>query len=83
MAMQAFFPTMRTYFSGREKPFEPLLGLKLKKFVVGVLIGGRLNPSAGLLCHWKLNVTKIATESGFEDVSHFRRRACRQIHPGS
>ncbi len=140
VAMQAFFQSMRTYFSAREKPSEPLLRLKLKELIVGVLTGGknptlaayfrnlgtsdapsvaeimetnfrynlaledyaklchrslssfkrdfqkefseapgkwllgkRLDYSAGLLRNSKLNVTEIAFESGFEDVSHFSR----------
>jgi AraC-like DNA-binding protein len=140
VAMQAFFQSMRTYFSGREKPSEPLLRLKFKELIVGVLTGGRnpalaayfrrigasdassvadimetnfrynlsleeyaklchrslssfkgdfqkefseapgkwllqkrLDYSAGLLRNSKLNVTEIAFESGFEDVSHFSR----------
>ena len=140
VAMHAFFQSMRTYFSGREKPSEPLLRLKLKELIVSILtsgrnralaayfrklgendapsvaemmetnfrynlsleeyaklchrslssfkrdfrkefseapgkwlLGKRLDYSAGLLRNSKLNVTEIAFESGFEDVSHFSR----------
>ena len=140
VAMQAFFQSMRTYFSGREKPSEPLLRLKLKELIVSILtsgrnralaayfrrigasdapsvveimetnfrynlsleeyaklchrslssfkrdfqkefseapgkwlLGKRLDYSAGLLRHSKMNVTEIVFESGFEDVSHFSR----------
>jgi AraC-like DNA-binding protein len=139
-ALSAFFQSMRTYFSGGEKPSEPLVRLKLKELIVSVLTSGR---NAGLatyfrkigesdapsvpeimesnfrfnlsleeyakLCHrslssfkrdfqthfqespgkWllrkrldysavllrgsRMNVTEIAFESGFEDVSHFSR----------
>jgi AraC family transcriptional regulator, exoenzyme S synthesis regulatory protein ExsA len=43
-ALSAFFQSMRTYFSGREKPSEPLLRLKLKELIVGILTSGR-NPA--------------------------------------
>jgi len=140
VALSAFFQSMRTYFSGKEKPSEPLLRLKLKELIVGVLtsrrnsglaayfrtigesnappvaeimelnfrynlsleqyaklchrslssfkrefqtrfqespgkwlLQKRLDYSAGLLRNSKRNVTEIAFESGFEDVSHFSR----------
>jgi AraC family transcriptional regulator, exoenzyme S synthesis regulatory protein ExsA len=140
MALSAFFQSMRTYFSGREKPSEPLVRLKLKELIVSVLtsgrnsglaayfrmlsdseappvaeimeanyrfnlsleeyarmchrslssfkrdfqthfqeapgkwlLGKRLDHSAALLRSSKMNVTEIAFESGFEDVSHFSR----------
>ncbi len=140
VALQAFFQSMRTYFSSQEKPSEPLLRLKVKELIVGILTGGRnralaaylrtlaesdalsvaeimetnyrynlsleeyaklchrslssfkrdfkrqyseapgkwllgrrLDYSAGLLRSSQLNVTEIAFESGFEDVSHFSR----------
>jgi AraC-like DNA-binding protein len=44
MALSAFFQSMRTYFSGREKPSEPLLRLKLKELIVSILTSGR-NPA--------------------------------------
>jgi AraC-like DNA-binding protein len=44
VALSAFFQSMRTYFSGREKPSEPLLRLKLKELIVSVLTSGR-NPA--------------------------------------
>ena len=139
-ALSAFFQSMRTYFSGREKPSEPLVQLKLKELIVSVLtsgrnaglaayfrklgesdapsvpeimeanfrfnlsleeyaklchrslssfkrefqasfqespgkwlLGKRLDYAAALLRNSKLNVTEIAFESGFEDVSHFSR----------
>jgi AraC-like DNA-binding protein len=140
VALTAFFQSMRTYFSGKEKPSEPLLRLKLKELIISILTSGR-NPALAAyfrsigesdapsvseimeanfrfnlsleeyarLCHrslssfkrdfqatfqeapgkWllrkrvdysaallrtsKMNVTKIAFESGFEDVSHFSR----------
>jgi AraC-like DNA-binding protein len=39
VALLGFFQSMRTYFSGREKPSEVLLGLKLKELVVSILTG--------------------------------------------
>jgi AraC-like DNA-binding protein len=139
-ALSAFFQSIRTYFSGRERPSEPLLRLKLKELIVGILTSGR-NPGLAAyfrklgeseapsvpetmesnfrfnlsleeyarLCHrslssfkrefrssfgeppgkWllrkrldyaaallrgsQMNVTEIAFQSGFEDVSHFSR----------
>jgi AraC family transcriptional regulator, exoenzyme S synthesis regulatory protein ExsA len=140
VGLSAFFQSMRTYFSGREKPSEPLLRLKLKELIVGILTSGRntglaayfrttgecdapsvpeimeanfrynlsleeyarlchrslssfkrdfqshfaeapgkwllrqrLDYSAALLRNSKLNVTEVALDSGFEDVSHFSR----------
>lgn len=140
VGLTAFFQSMRLYFSGQEKPSEPLLRLKLKELILSVLtsdknpalaayfrqIGGRDAPAVAeimeanfrynlsleeyaKLCHrslssfkrefekefqespgkWllqkrldyaaallrnsKMNVTEIAFESGFEDVSHFSR----------
>lgn len=140
MAMAAFFQSMRTYFSGKEKPSEALLRLKLKELIVSILTSGRNSALAAYfrgigasdapsvteimetnfrynlsleeyakLCHrslssfkrefqkefseapgkWllqkrleyassllrnsEMNVTEIAFESGFEDVSHFSR----------
>jgi AraC family transcriptional regulator, exoenzyme S synthesis regulatory protein ExsA len=139
-SLSAFFQSMRTYFSGREKPSEPLVRLKLKELIVSVLTSGRnaglaayfrrlsdsdappvaeimeqnfrfnlsleeyaklchrslssfkrefqagfqeppgkwllakrLDYAAALLRNSKMNVTEIAFESGFEDVSHFSR----------
>ncbi len=140
VTLTAFFQSMRAYLSGKEKPSEPLLRLKLKELIVSILtsgknpalaayfrqIGGsdapsvaeimeqnfryhlsldeyaklchrslssfkrdfqvhfqeppgkwllqkRLDYSAGLLRGSAMNVTEIAFESGFEDVSHFSR----------
>ena len=140
VTLSAFFQSMRTYLSGKEKPSEPLLRLKLKELIVSVLTSGRnpalaayfrtmgdrdapsvadimesnfrfnlsldeyaklchrslssfkrdfqthyqespgkwllqkrLDYSAALLRGSKMNVTEIAFESGFEDVSHFSR----------
>jgi AraC family transcriptional regulator, exoenzyme S synthesis regulatory protein ExsA len=39
LALSAFFQSMLTYFSGREKPSEPLLQLKVRELVVGILTG--------------------------------------------
>jgi len=139
-ALSAFFQSMHTYFSGTEKPSEPLLRLKLKELIVSILTSGRNPVLAGYframadseappipeimeanfrfnlsldeyakLCHrslstfkrdfqahfeeppgkWllrkrldysaallrisRMNVTEIAFDSGFEDVSHFSR----------
>ena len=140
VTLSAFFQSMLVYFSGMEKPSEPLLRLKLKELIVSLLTSGR-NPALAAyfraiagseapsvveimesnfrfnlsleeyarLCHrslssfkrdfsanfqeppgkWllrkrleyssallrgsKMNVTEIAFESGFEDVSHFSR----------
>lgn len=140
VGLSAFFQSMRLYFSGKEKPSEPLLRLKLKELIVNVLTSGknpalaayfqhigesdapsvaeimeanfrynlsleeyaklchrslssfkrdfsehfqespgkwllqkRLDYSAALLRNSKMNITEIAFESGFEDVSHFSR----------
>lgn len=140
VGLSAFFQSMRTYFSGQEKPSEPLVRLKLKELIVSILTSGknpalaayfrqigdrdapsvaeimeanfrfnlsleeyaklchrslssfkrdfhehfqeapgkwllqkRLDYSATLLRGSKLNVTEVAFESGFEDVSHFSR----------
>ena len=121
VGLAAFFQSMRTYFSGMEKPSEPLIRLKFKELIVSILTSGknpalatyfrqigereeyaklchrslssfkrdfqehfqespgkwllqkRLDHSAGLLRNSKMNVTEIAFESGFEDVSHFSR----------
>lgn len=43
VALSAFFQSMRAYFSGHEKPSEPLLRLKLKELIVSILTSGR-NP---------------------------------------
>jgi AraC family transcriptional regulator, exoenzyme S synthesis regulatory protein ExsA len=140
VTLSAFFQSMRTYLSGKEKPSEPLLRLKLKELIVSILTSGknpelaayfrtlggsdspsvaeimeanfrfnlsleeyaklchrslssfkrdfqmhfqespgkwlhqkRLDYSAALLRNSRMNVTEIAFESGFEDVSHFSR----------
>ena len=39
VALTAFFQCMRAYFSGCEKPSEPLLRLKLKELIVSLLTG--------------------------------------------
>lgn len=36
-AVAGYFQSLRTYFSGREKPSEPLLRVKLRELVVGLL----------------------------------------------
>lgn len=43
VALSAFFQSMRTYFSSREKPSELMLRLKLRELVIGILTSGR-NP---------------------------------------
>jgi AraC family transcriptional regulator, exoenzyme S synthesis regulatory protein ExsA len=140
VTLTAFFQSMRAYLSGKEKPSEPLLRLKLKELIVSILTSGknpalaayfrqigeneapsvseimeqnfrfnlsleeyarlchrslssfkrefekilqespgkwllqkRLDYSAALLRGSTMNVTEIAFESGFEDVSHFSR----------
>lgn len=140
LGLSAFFQSMRVYFSGKEKPSEPLLRLKLKELIVGVMTGERnaalaayfrkigesdappvaeimeanfrynlsleeyarlchrslssfkrefqtiynespgkwllrkrLDYSAALLRNSARNVTEVAFDSGFEDVSHFSR----------
>ena len=140
VALVALFQSMRTYLSGKQKPPEPLLRLKLKELVMSVLTSGtnselggyfrrignsdspaiteimeanfrfnlsladyarlchrslssfkrafraqfqespgkwllqkRLDYSAKLLRHSSMNVSEIAFESGFQDVSHFSR----------
>ncbi len=140
VGLSAFFQSMRTYFSGKEKPSEALLRLKLKELILSILTSGQNSALAAYfrrigesdspsvaeimetnfrynlsleeyakLCHrslssfkrefqthfnespgkWllqkrleyassllrgsKMNVTEIAFESGFEDVSHFSR----------
>jgi len=146
-ALTAFFQSMRTYFSGLEKPSEPLLRLKLKELIVSILTSDanpelmayfrmmgdcdapsvseimesnfrfnlsleeyarlchrslssfkrdfqtsfqespgkwllrkRLDHSAALLRSSRMNVTEIAFESGFEDVSHFSRVFKERFH---
>ena len=146
LALSAFFQSMRTYFSGMEKPSEPLLQLKLKELIISVLTSGknsalaaylravgesdappvaeimetnfrhnlsleeyarmchrslstfkrdfqahfqeapgkwllrkRVEYSAALLRSSRLNVTEIAYDSGFEDVSHFSRVFKKQL----
>ncbi|HEY0551415.1 MAG TPA: AraC family transcriptional regulator, partial [Verrucomicrobiae bacterium] len=37
----AFFQSMRVYFSGKEKPSEPLIRLKLKELILSVMTSGR------------------------------------------
>jgi AraC family transcriptional regulator, exoenzyme S synthesis regulatory protein ExsA len=140
VALGALFQSMRTYLSGKEKPPEALVRLKLKELVISILTSGtnselaayfrklgasdspavaeimeanfrfnlsleeyaklchrslssfkrefqahfqespgkwllqrRLDHSAKLLRNSGMNVTEIAFESGFEDVSHFSR----------
>jgi AraC family transcriptional regulator, exoenzyme S synthesis regulatory protein ExsA len=147
VALAALFQSMRTYLSGKEKPAEPLVRLKLKELVISVLTSGsnselaayfrrlgecdspsiaevmesnfrfnllldeyaklchrslssfkrefqvhfqespgkwlmrrRLDYSAKLLCNSQMNVTEIAFESGFEDVSHFSRVFKERFH---
>jgi len=147
VALSAFFQSMHTYFSGEEKPSEPLLRLKVKELIVSILTSGknpalaayframgerdgpsvaeimesnfrfnlsldeyarlchrslssfkrefqthfqeppgkwllrkRLDHSAALLRTSKMNVTEIALESGFEDVSHFSRVFKERFH---
>jgi AraC-like DNA-binding protein len=140
VGLDAFFQSMRTYFSGREKPSEPLVRLKFKELIISMITSGknpaladyfrkigerdspsvaeimesnfrfnlsleeyaklchrslssfkrdfqehfqespgkwllqkRLDHSAAMLHNSKMNVTEIAFDSGFEDVSHFSR----------
>ena len=140
LALSALFQSMRTYLSGKEKPPEALVRLKLKELAISVLTSGtnselaayfqslaasdapaiaeimeanfrfnlsleeyaklchrslssfkrefqahfqespgkwllqrRLEHSAKLLRNSPMNVTEVAFESGFEDVSHFSR----------
>ena len=44
LALDVFFDSMKTYFAGGEKPTEPLLRLKLKELVLGILTS-RANPA--------------------------------------
>lgn len=44
VALSAFFQSMRAYFSGKEKPSEPLLHLKLKELIISILTSGK-NPT--------------------------------------
>ena len=140
VSLTALFQSMRTYLTGKEKPPEPLLRMKLKELVMSVLMSGRnselaayfrqigasespsiaeimeanfrynlsleeyaklchrslssfkrefqmqfkespgkwllqrrVNHAAGLLRHSRMNVTEVAFDSGFADVSHFSR----------
>lgn len=43
VGLQGFFDSMKTYFSGRERPTEPLLRLKLRELILGILLS-RNNP---------------------------------------
>jgi len=44
VTLSAFFQSMRTYLSGKEKPSEPLLRVKLKELIVSLLTSGK-NPA--------------------------------------
>jgi transcriptional regulator GlxA family with amidase domain len=44
LGLSAFFQSMRPYFSGTEKPSEPLVRLKLKELIISILTSGR-NPA--------------------------------------
>lgn len=44
VGLAAFFQSMRLYFSGKEKPSEALVRLKLKELIVSVLTSGK-NPA--------------------------------------
>ncbi len=44
IALTAFLQSMLAYFSGAEKPSEPLLRLKLKELIIGILLSER-NPA--------------------------------------
>ena len=44
VALSAFLQSMLAYFSGAEKPSEPLLRLKLKELIIGILLSER-NPA--------------------------------------
>lgn len=50
VALAAFFQSMRTYFSGAEKPSEPVLRLKLKELLVSILTSGR---NSGLATYFR------------------------------
>jgi AraC-like DNA-binding protein len=50
VALVAFFQSMRTYFSGKEKPSEPVLRLKLKELIVSILTSGR---NSGLAAYFR------------------------------
>jgi len=41
VALAALFQSMRTYLSGKEKPPEPLVRLKMRELVISVLTSGR------------------------------------------
>lgn len=43
VGLDAFFTAMKTYFSGKERPGELLLRLKLKELILGILLS-RANP---------------------------------------
>jgi AraC-like DNA-binding protein len=146
LGLSAFFQSMRVYFSGKEKPSEPLIRLKLKELILSVMTSGRnaalaayfrnigecdappvaeimeanfrynlsleeyarlchrslssfkrefqtiyheppgkwllrkrLDLSAALLRNSARNVTDVAFDSGFEDVSHFSRAFKKQF----
>lgn len=49
VGLRGFFESMKSYFSGRERPTEPLLRLKLRELILGILLS-RSNPElAGYL----------------------------------
>jgi AraC-like DNA-binding protein len=50
VSLSALFQSMRTYLSGEQKPPEPLLRLKLKELVLGVLTSGT---NSGLAAHFR------------------------------
>ena len=50
VGLNAFFSSMKSYFSGDEKPTEPLLRLKLKELILSVLLS-KTNPD--LACYFR------------------------------
>lgn len=49
VALTAFLESMRIYFSGREKPSEPLIRLKVQELIVNLWTGGSSPALAGYL----------------------------------
>jgi AraC-like DNA-binding protein len=47
LGLSGFFTSMRTYFSGKEKPTEPLLRLKIKELILSILLS-RTNPELSI-----------------------------------
>lgn len=57
--LSAYFQSMLAYFSAKEKPSEPLLSLKIKELVLGIILGSN-NPT---LASYFLSLSRLANSS--------------------